>query len=99
LVLTNRLLELSVPYKGINAENEHFDLAAVAKDLGISAEKKVYVNWYRYDNVDEIQFVDLTKYFDDIWYPGPDDIDIFDATFSWILSISHDGAVRSARLK
>jgi len=67
--------------------------------LGISAEKKVYVNWYRYDNVDEIQFVDLTKYFDDIWYPGLDDIDIFDATFSWILSISHDGAVRSARLK
>lgn len=48
----------------------------------IKPQTNVYINWYRYDQVDEMAFVDLDKCFADIWYPGPDDIDIFDSEFS-----------------
>ena len=34
------------------------------------------------------------KYFDDIWYPDSDDIDIFDQTLSWILTVLHNGDVK-----
>ena len=55
--------------------------------------KEVYINWVQFDNVDLINLEDLNKYFLDIWYPNSDDIDIFDESLEWILSIRHDGSV------
>jgi len=76
------------------ADTENFDLRVTLDDLGISPMEQVLVNWYRYDQIDEMSFQDLAKYFHDIWYPGPDDIDILDRTFSWVLSIRHSGTVK-----
>jgi hypothetical protein len=36
--------------------------------------------------------------FADLWYPGPDDIDILDASLSWILAVGHDGEVKLVQL-
>lgn len=36
---------------------------------------------------------ELDKYFYDIWFPIADDIDLFDKSLSWILSIRHDGCI------
>lgn len=41
-----------------------------------------------------MRFKDLTEHFDYIWYPGPDDIEIFDDSLSWILSVDHGGYLR-----
>lgn len=41
-----------------------------------------------------MSFVDLANFFDYIWFPSSDDVDIFDASFDWILSIDHAGFVK-----
>ena len=40
-------------------------------------------------------FAIVSKYFSDIWYPSTDDIDVFDSSVSWILSVNHEGEIRS----
>lgn len=80
--------------KGYDAEREDFRLSSVFSNLNITPQKNVYLNWHRYDDVDEMAFTDLDAYLDDIWYPGPDDLDILDSSLSWILSITHYGAIQ-----
>ena len=77
--------------KGYDAERGNLCLSSILSHLNITPQKHVYLNWYRYDKVDEMAFADIDAYFDDIWYPGPDDLDIFDSSCNWILTITHDG--------
>jgi len=74
-----------------NAEDESFNLSKTFESLNIRPKEKVFFEWDEKRGIDEFFFEDLSKYFDDIWYPGPDDIDIFDSTFSWIFSVNHHG--------
>jgi hypothetical protein len=67
--------------------------------VGITPQQTVYIHWYYDDKIDEFYFADLAQYFDDIWYPGPDDIEIFDATLSWIVVVPHYGDVQWCRLE
>lgn len=66
---------------------------------GIEPRGLVYLNWYRYDDIDQISFDELNKYFFDIWYPSSDDLDIFDESLDWILSISHNGEAKLITLR
>jgi hypothetical protein len=50
------------------------------------------------DFIDAMALNDLVRYFADLWYPGPDDIDILDASLSWILAVGHDGEVKLVQL-
>ena len=77
-----------------NAESEGFILKKIFEKVGIYPQEKVYINWHHFDDIDQMGFDDLSTYFDEIWYPGSDDIDIFDATFSWVLSVHHDGSIQ-----
>ncbi len=92
--LVKKINELETLVKNVNANNEDFLLKSLLCEINIHPQQKVYVNWYRFDNIDELYFADLNMYFSDIWYPSSDDIDIFDSTFSWLLSISHDGTIK-----
>lgn len=91
LTLTRRVADGLTRVDGVNAEAEDFILSEAFERLGITPQSRVYVNWYRFDDVDRISLNNLSSYFTDIWYPGTDDIEIFDETCCWILSISHDG--------
>ena len=95
LNLVCTLSEIGKVHQGFNAQDKNFDLIKVFESLGIHTSDCVYINWYRFDQVDKIKLVDLAKYFDDIWYPSSDDLDIFDDNLSWFISISHEGEVRS----
>jgi hypothetical protein len=95
--LAKRINEIGISIESDNAENDDFILKEVFDKIGISPQEKVFINWYHFDDVDEIRFDDLNGFFDDIWYPGSDDIDIFDETFSWILSVYHDGSIKVVR--
>ena len=66
------------------------DLRELLTNAHISLSRHVLLNWYRIDDVDRLDLDDLSRHFDDIWYPGPDDIDIFDESCSWFLSVDHD---------
>ena len=93
LMLTQVMHDKCLVVDGRNASDIQFNLISILGFCGIEPMPKVYVNWYRYDNIDEFLLDDLINYFDDIWYPASDDIEVFDASFSWILSVSHDGVI------
>lgn len=93
LELTRSVSRLCSGCESKNAESQLFNLMNLTKDLGITPQGKVYVNWYRYDKIDQMAFEDLVRYFDDIWYPSSDDIELFDDSLSWIVAVSHYGNV------
>ncbi len=97
--LTFEIAALQLTYDGVNAEDEDFNLKAFVNSIGIKAQKDVFVNWYQFDDIDKIAFDDLSTHFSDIWYPASDDIDVFDSSFSWLLSVSHDGNLQLVETK
>jgi len=81
------------------AEDENFNLLNCLKKNQISPNEKVYINFYRFDDVDELALDDVVKYFEYMWYSYSDDIDIFDSSLSWILSIDHNGQIYVLKIK
>jgi hypothetical protein len=76
----------------VNAQQE-FALRSLFPALGIAPQPELFLNWARFEEIDAFQTTDVAQYFNDLWYPGADDIDLFDASLSWIVSIRHDGVV------
>lgn len=72
---------------------ENFKLIDNLKKIGITPMKEVFINWYRFERIDVFNAVDLDKFFYNIWFPSSDDIDIFDESLNWIVSIRHDGII------
>jgi hypothetical protein len=72
---------------------ENFKLIDALKKIGITPMKEVFINWYKFERLDVFNAVDLDKYFYDIWFPSSDDIDIFDESLKWVVSIRHDGII------
>lgn len=53
------------------------------------------LNWYRFNDIDEIAANDFVICFDDIWWPPSDDsLEVFDSSGSWLLAFTHWGDVR-----
>jgi hypothetical protein len=88
--------ELELPQ--INADEKTPDFPALLRENGISPEEKILINWYRFDEIDEMSLSDFSTYFDDLWYPAADHIDIFDYSLSWMLSVAYSGSVSLLRL-
>lgn len=80
------------------AVDPEFNLRRALMEAGVTTLETVFLNWYRYDDVDEMRLADVTRYFDDIWYPSSDDLDILDESLSWILTVRHDGEVKCVSL-
>ena len=78
--------------KSIDAKEE-FRLIDFLQKINVIPLSKIYINWYKFNDIDSIDLVDMDKYFYDIWFPSSDDIDLFDENFNWIVSIRHDGIV------
>lgn len=94
LALVNEIDKRSEVCEEFNCNNNDFDLKQVISSLGIIYPENIFINWYRYDNIDKMSFSDLAGSFDDIWYADVDDIDIFDKSFKWLLSFTHYGQVK-----
>ena len=97
LTVVRELAAVAEACRGIDAGSEDFRLRRCLAELGIKPEKKVCINHYRFDQIDELWFEDVDRVFEYIWYPGSDDIDIFDSRLNWVLSVSHDGEVSIVR--
>lgn len=81
-----------------NANVENFNVTDVFRHLGIIPNETIYINWHHYDDVDVMKYKDFSTYFEYIWFPGPDDIDVFDDTYDWVLSINHEGYISCRKL-
>ena len=97
LTLVKALDAFAKPCEAASHVGEDFDLSALLNACGIDAADVVYINWHRYDKIDRLKRCDLAGYFYDIWYPDVDDIDVFDDSLSWILSVRHDGYIKLLR--
>lgn len=80
--------------ENVNADTAEFKMEDVFHKLNIKPDEYIFINWYRFDHIDKMKFNDFVEYFDYIWYAGPDDIDIFDKSLKWIVTIDHHGYVR-----
>lgn len=98
LELTQHILEKSEDISGVDAESPDFKLTALLAQLGLEPSPTVFLDWHRFDNVDEVRTEDLSKHFDDIWYPAADDLFIVDPQLRWIVLILHYGAVALLKL-
>ena len=78
---------------GFNAKLDSFKLKNFLDKISICPKLKVYINWSDFKDIDVLDLEDVLRYFYDIWFPGMDDIEIFDETFNWLASIRHDGVV------
>lgn len=76
-----------------DASEDDFVLIDLISAKDIICKEKIFINWYQFDDVDEMKIINLSKYFDDIWYQGSDDIELFDKTLTWIISVRHDGII------
>ena len=85
--------KLLIKYDGENVKSQDFNISNLMNKFRITPPDKVYINWYRFDEIDQMEFVDVARYFGDIWYPTSDDIELFDDSLTWILSVSHDGFI------
>ena len=75
-----------------NAGAEEFDLQEFLLNIGLFHEFDVAVKWSdNMDDVDVFSLQDLCEFFDDIWYPSTDDIEIVDMNLKWMLAIDHHG--------
>ena len=82
----------------INAEKDGFNLQQALDILGLPTGNYVYLNLIHFDDVDKVEVEFLSKYFDDFWYPGADDIDIIDQDLRWYICVDHDGFIQFADL-
>ncbi len=94
LLLVSKISLLQVHHDGNNAADSQFHLEEFLGLIDISSPEAIYINWYRFHKIDKMLLSDLSNFFGDIWYPGPDDIDIFDSSLMWILSINHEGYIQ-----
>lgn len=76
---------------------EGFALLPTLAALSIAPQPELFLNWAQFEAVDAFQTTDVAHYFDDLWYPVADDIDMFDARLNWVVSIRHDGVVSFIR--
>lgn len=90
--------ERSIPVNEVNAEKSEFNLLQLLNRLGFGLAEAIYLNWYHYDDIDEIQSGDIITKFSDIWYPASDDLDLIDPKMRWVLSVNHSGTVRALNL-
>ncbi|WP_439590392.1 hypothetical protein [Hydrogenophaga sp.] len=97
LTLVKTIDSMARPCEAKANASENFDLNALLDSCGIDAEDAVYINWYRYDQIDRLKRNDVSNNFYDIWYPNVDSIDIFDDSLSWILLVRHDGYIKLLR--
>ncbi|TRL30821.1 hypothetical protein FM996_15270 [Methylosinus sporium] len=57
----------------------------------------VFINFYEFDAINVISLKQLSRVLNDIWLPGAEDIDIFDATFSWVVQVNHEEILLALR--
>ncbi|SRR6266511_4610480 len=95
--LLKRLEQVAEEVSPVLLNGEDIDLQETLSKVKIAPLELVYINWYRFDDIDQMKVKDLDRFLSYIWYPSSDDIEVFDELFEWILLLRHDGLIRIAR--
>lgn len=82
---------------GVHPSEDGFSPASLLRERQ-SGATSIYINWNRFNDVDEMDSTDFDSFFHDLWYPSSDDIEIFDRSLSWVLLIRHFDVIQSVKL-
>lgn len=96
--LTRLVLEKGRLVEGMNAKDRQFSLRKLVSARDLNPAPRIYLNWHQFDDIDEMLLSDVSEFLEFLWYPGADDLDLFDESLTWMLSISHDGDIKLASL-
>ena len=91
LELIRKLVATGTAHPEYGVVEDVLSLGQVLASTNLSRPESVYLNWHRFDDIDSLKTVDFEAYFPDIWYPSADDLDVFDDSLKWILTITHNG--------
>ena len=81
------------PVQGVNLDEGDMPLRKVFDRSGITPGPVLYVEWGSLRDIDRFETEELERLFYDVWYPGADDIEIFDDTLEWLMFVRHYGGV------
>ena len=82
---------------GIRPSDDSFRALDLFSRLGLDA-RNIYINWSRFDDIDEMSAADCSDVFHDLWYPSSDDIEIFDRSMTWVLLVRHFDVLQIVRI-
>lgn len=82
----------------ISAADDNFNLLECLNDqlkLSVGFSDQLNVVWDDFSEIDVFNAGDLAQWFDYIWYPSLDDIEVFPNSLDWILCVDHGGVLFS----
>lgn len=71
-------------------DESNFLLSEQLTQSGISPPNEIYLFFLNFNTVYRFKVSDTDAFFDDIYYPGANDIMISDEKHSWMLYVDHD---------
>ncbi len=78
----------------VDPSHGQWSFCELLKKNQIRPTEAVYINWYHFDDIDMFHTAkSVERCFDSIWYPVSDDIELFDDSLGWTLSVDHDGYI------
>jgi hypothetical protein len=84
---------------GVNPNERNFDLKSLIDWLKVPQSGAIFVNWYRFDDMEKFRLTDFCNVFHDVWYPPADEaIELVDSQLRWIIFVAHWGVIRVLRL-
>ncbi|MBX3378106.1 MAG: hypothetical protein KF678_14015 [Phycisphaeraceae bacterium] len=92
-----RIMERSEPCGDVTIDAPGFDLGNVFQKAGIVPGPTLYY-WHGWDEIDTFDRMDLLMSIRLLWTSAaPDDVDVFDDTLGWLLTVDHTGQVGCIR--
>ena len=82
---------------GVRPSEQSFILSDILKQQRIET-KDIYINWSRFDDIDQMSTEEFSAAFHDLWYPSSDDIEIFDKDEKWVVLIRHFDVAQIVRI-
>lgn len=92
--ILRHLLSQSFSIGQVDSKEPKLDLVNVLVRYNLEPSDQICINWSTFTEVDCMSASDFSQYFDYIWYPASDDIEVWDDLLEWILFVTHYGDLR-----
>jgi len=94
VVVNRECLVKSTLIGRVHDDQQSLDLVRELSKYSIVPQAYVLVDWSQFNPVFEMLAEDVSRIFNYLWYPGADDLAVFDASGTWMLLFLHYGEVR-----
>lgn len=93
------MYERSALVEDLDLEENEMPLLPLFSSCGVAPRGELYLQWGIFREVDGFSLAELERCFYELWYPGADDIELFDESMDWVIFVRHFGAVSVLTLR